>query len=143
MIGLLLVTHGRLGEVLLETMMHVVGPQQQIGVVGVSDTDDPALLRPQADSMVNHLDTGDGVLVLTDIFGSSPSNLALALREPGRVEVVSGVNVPMLVKIAKTRGDLDLAACVEKATMAGRKYIAAASQLPASCLHGGRIACAS
>ncbi|GBQ85293.1 MULTISPECIES: PTS sugar transporter subunit IIA [Gluconobacter] len=141
MIGLMLITHGRLGDVLLETLVHVVGPQTQVGVVGVADDDDPAMLRPAAERLLQRLDTGDGVLVLTDIFGSSPSNLALSLREPGHVEVVSGVNVPMLVKLAKTRRDLDLAGCVEKATMAGRKYIAVASQLPAPCLHGGPRAC--
>ncbi|EHH67916.1 PTS sugar transporter subunit IIA [Gluconobacter morbifer] len=141
MIGLMLVTHGRLGDVLLETMEHVAGPQSQIGIVGVGDDDDPAVLRPGADCLLHRLDTGDGVLVLTDIFGSSPSNLALSLREPGRVEVVSGVNVPMLVKLAKTRACLDLAGCVDKATIAGRKYIAVASQLPDPCLHGGPRAC--
>ena len=141
MIGLMLVTHGRLGEVLLETMVHVVGPQAQIGIVGVGDDDDPAYLRPEADRLLHQLDTGDGVLVLTDIFGSSPSNLALSLRQPGHVEVVSGVNVPMLVKLAKTRAGLDLEGCIEKATMAGRKYIAVASQLPDPCLHGGPRPC--
>ncbi|KXV49785.1 PTS sugar transporter subunit IIB, partial [Gluconobacter japonicus] len=115
MIGLMLVTHGRLGEVLLETMVHVVGPQAQIGIVGVGDDDDPALLHPEADRLLHQLDTGDGVLVLTDIFGSSPSNLALSLRKPGHVEIVSGVNVPMLVKLAKTRAGLDLEGCIEKA----------------------------
>ncbi|GBR43296.1 MULTISPECIES: PTS sugar transporter subunit IIA [Neokomagataea] len=142
MIGVLLVMHGRLGEVLLETLVHVVGPQAQIECVAVTDHDDPVALRPQADASLQRLDTGEGVLVLTDIFGSSPSNLALSLRNPGRVEVLAGANVPMLVKLAKSRPCLDLAGCVEKATLAGRKYIAAASQLPDPCLQGGpRSAC--
>lgn len=137
MIGLLLVMHGRLGDALLETLVHVVGPQAQIDVVSVGSTDDPVSLWPMADSLVQRLDTGDGVLILTDIFGSSPSNLALSLRRPGRIEVVAGVNVPMLVKLAKTRSSLDLTDCIEEAALSGRKYIAAASQLPGSCLQGG------
>ena len=141
MIGGWMETSGRLGEVQLEAMVNEVGPKAQIGIVGVGDDDDPALLRPEADKLLHQLDTGEGVLVLTDIFGSSPSNLALSHREPGHVEVVSVVKVPMLVKLAKTRVGLDLEGFIEKSTMAGRKYIAVASQLPDPCLHGGPRPC--
>ncbi|QDH24975.1 PTS sugar transporter subunit IIA [Neokomagataea tanensis] len=142
MIGILLVMHGRLGEVLLETLVHVVGPQAQIECLAVTDHDDPVGLKPQADEAVARLDTGAGVLVLTDIFGSSPSNLALSLRQAERVEVLAGANVPMLVKLAKSRACLDLTGCIDVAMLAGRKYIAAASQLPNPCLQGGpRSAC--
>ncbi|GBR05613.1 PTS sugar transporter subunit IIA [Asaia siamensis] len=138
MIGIVLVTHGSLAQSLIEIVTHVVGPQVQMAVMGIMPDDDIALARAQLTAAINAVDTGDGVLLLTDIFGSTPSNLALSLRHESRVEVLAGVNVPMLVKLAKTRCTRSLAECAELATMAGRKYIAAAYQLPESCLQGGK-----
>lgn len=138
MIGIVLITHGRLGEALREIVEHVVGTQRQLETLAVDHADDVAALRPALLDRVRRVDTGDGVLVLTDIFGSTPSNVALSVRREGVVEVMAGVNVPMLVKLAKARAQRDLDACIELATMAGRKYIAAASQLPESCLQGGK-----
>jgi len=138
MIGIVLVTHGSLAQSLLEIVTHVVGPQPQIAVMGIMPDDDVVTARALLETAISAVDTGDGVLLLTDMFGSTPSNLALSLRQEGRVEVLAGVNVPMLVKLAKTRCTRSLAECAELATMAGRKYIAAAYQLPASCLQGGK-----
>ncbi|GAB6855214.1 PTS sugar transporter subunit IIA [Asaia astilbis] len=138
MIGIVLVTHGSLAQSLLEIVTHVVGPQAQIAVMGIMPDDDVPVARAELDSTIKGVDTGDGVLLLTDIFGSTPSNLSLSLRQEGRVEVLAGVNVPMLVKLAKTRCKRSLAECADLATMAGRKYIAAAHELPESCLQGGK-----
>ncbi|GBR00029.1 PTS sugar transporter subunit IIA [Asaia lannensis] len=138
MIGIVLVTHGSLAQSLLEIVTHVVGPQRQIAVMGISPDDDVVAARTLLDAAIASVDAGDGVLLLTDMFGSTPSNLALSLRQEGRVEVLAGVNVPMLVKLAKARCTRSLAECAELATMAGRKYIAAAYQLPPSCLQGGK-----
>ncbi|CDG38579.1 MULTISPECIES: PTS sugar transporter subunit IIA [Asaia] len=138
MIGIVLVTHGSLAQSLLEIVTHVVGPQPQIEVMGVSPDDDVVAARARLGAAIASVDTSDGVLLLTDMFGSTPSNLALSLRQEGLVEVLAGVNVPMLVKLAKTRCTRSLAECAELATLAGRKYIAAAYELPPSCLQGGK-----
>ncbi|GBQ13569.1 PTS sugar transporter subunit IIA [Swaminathania salitolerans] len=138
MIGIVLVTHGSLAQSLLEIVTHVVGPQAQIATLGVLPDDDVVIARARLTAAIRAVDSGDGVLLLTDIFGSTPSNVALSLRVEGRIEVLAGVNVPMLVKLAKTRRTLNLAECAELATLAGRKYIAAAYQLPPSCLQGGK-----
>lgn len=138
MIGIVLVTHGSLAYSLLEVVTHVVGPQVQIATMGIMPDDDVAATRTLLNAAIATVDTGDGVLLLTDMFGSTPSNLALSLRKEGHVEVLAGVNVPMLVKLAKTRCTRSLAECAELATLAGRKYIAAAYQLPPSCLQGGK-----
>lgn len=138
MIGIVLVTHGQLGAAFRDVVEHVMGPQAQIATIAVADETQIAALRPDLQDAVRTVDTGDGVLVLTDIFGSTPSNLALTVRDPGHVEVIAGLNVPMLVKLVKTRDRKDLAGCIDLATMAGRKYIAAASDLPESCLQGGK-----
>ena len=96
--------------------------------------------RAEVEALVERVDTGDGVIVLTDMFGSTPSNIAIAMLERPHVEVLAGVNLPMLVKLAKTRGDSDLEGCATLAAAVGRKYIASASQLPAPCL-GGAACC--
>ncbi|GBR26452.1 PTS sugar transporter subunit IIA [Kozakia baliensis] len=138
MIGMILITHGALGEALRDIVTHVVGPQCQFQAIGVDCLDDIVATRAKLQTAIAETDDGEGVLLLTDIFGSTPSNLALSLRREGQVEVLAGVNVPMLVKLAKTRSNHTLAECAELATSAGRKYIAAASQLPPSCLQGGK-----
>ncbi len=140
MIGMVLITHGELGETLRAAMEHVVGPQKQVATVSIGADDQIPLCRRTLAQQIDQVDTGDGVMVLTDMFGSTPSNLAIAAMERGGVEVVAGVNLPMLVKLAKTRSQRTLAECADIAETAGRKYIAAASHLPSSCL-GGAMCC--
>jgi len=138
MIGMVLITHGTLGETLRAAMEHVVGPQDQIECVSI-DADDPlGTCRTTILDSVHRVDSGDGALLVTDMFGSTPSNLALSVMEEGRSDVLAGVNLPMLVKLAKVRGDHTLAECATIAETAGRKYIATASHLPAPCLGGAR-----
>ena len=140
MIGVVLGTHGGLGDALRSAMEHVVGVQAQVATVAVGPDDDMDAMRGQIAARMDEVDTGDGTVLLTDMFGSTPSNLCLAMRARGNVEVISGVNLPMLVKLAKARGCCPLGECVDRAEAAGRKYIAAASHLPASCLGGSACA---
>lgn len=140
MIGLVLITHGDIGASLRSAMEHVVGPQQQLVTLSIGADDDIQARRRDLEASIGAVDRGDGVVLLTDMFGSTPSNLAVAMLDRGGVEVIAGVNLPMLVKLGKIRSNRTLAECVEIAEMAGRKYIAAASHLPGSCL-GGAICC--
>jgi mannose PTS system EIIA component len=140
MIGMVLVTHGELGDTLKRAMEHVVGPQAQLATLNIEAGDDPVLRRADLQSVIAGVDTGDGVLLLTDMFGSTPSNLAISMMEPDRVEVLAGVNVPMLVKLAQIRNGHPLEECADLAEGAGRKYISTASHLPPQCL-GGASSC--
>ncbi len=141
MIGVVLVTHGAVGDALRSAMEHVVGEQPQVATVAIGPDDDMDRMRAQILASVDEVDTGDGAILLTDMFGGTPSNLCLSMLARGGVEVISGVNLPMLVKLAKARAGFTLAECVDRAEAAGRKYIAAASHLPAACLGGS--ACVS
>ncbi len=119
MIGILIITHGNLGESLLQCASHVLNKvPPQTAQLGVSSRDDPALLLPKAISLVKELDSGSGVLVLTDIFGGSPSNMASKVVAPGKVEAVCGVNLPMLIRVLTYR-DRDLQTIVTKAISGG------------------------
>ena len=129
MIGLVLITHGRLAEELRLAMEHVVGAQRNVATVCIGPEDDMEGRRAEILSRINEVDTGDGVVLLTDMFGGTPSNLAISQMVRKGVEVLSGVNLPMLVKLAKVRGSQPLAAAVDCAQTAGRKYIAAASHV--------------
>jgi|GEM_PF-76108 len=140
MIGMVLVTHGELGEMLRAAMEHVVGPQKQVATLSIAANDDIANCRNALEQEIEQVDTGDGVMLLTDMFGSTPSNLALAAMERGGIEVIAGVNLPMLVKLAKIRSQRTLSECTDIGEAAGRKYIAAASHLPPTCL-GGATCC--
>ncbi len=133
MIGLVLVTHGRLADELRKAMEHVVGPQRNVGTVCIGPDDDTERRRTEIRTLITQVDTGDGVVLLTDMFGGTPSNLAISMMSRDGVEVLSGVNLPMLVKLAKVRSTQTLAECVECAQVAGRKYIAAASHVLPSC----------
>jgi len=135
MIGIVLITHGPIGAALCVAMEHVVGPQTQIASIGIDSDDDTLARRDDIEAAIRHVDRGDGVLLLTDMFGSTPSNLALSFRDGEHVEVLAGVNMPMLVKLAKARPTYTFAECIEHATAAGRKYIYAASHLPEPCLN--------
>ena len=136
MIGLILVTHGRLAEELRHAMEHVVGAQRNVDTICIGPDDDMETRRGDIEACIGRCDTGDGVVLLTDMFGGTPSNLAISMMERGGVEVIAGVNLPMLVKLAKIRSSQPLADAVVCAEEAGRKYIAAASHV----LHGGRPA---
>ena len=137
MIGLVLVTHGRLAEELRSAMEHVVGVQRNVATVCIGPDDDVEARRAEVHRCVEAVDTGDGVVMLTDMFGGTPSNLCIAQMDRAGVEVISGVNLPMLVKLAKVRSSQPLASAVDCAQEAGRKYIAAASRvLPQIKLNG-------
>jgi PTS system mannose-specific IIA component len=134
MIGLVLVTHGRLAEELRAVLEHVVGPQRNVATVCIGPDDDTEARRIDVQRAIDTVDTGDGVVLLTDMFGGTPSNLAMSYLERHGTEVISGVNLPMLVKLAKVRSSLPLADAVDCAQAAGRKYIAAASHVLAAAL---------
>jgi PTS system mannose-specific IIA component len=129
MIGLVLVTHGRLAEEFRSALEHVVGPQTQLATVSIGADDDLEGRRGDIMTAVAEVDSGEGVIILTDMFGGTPSNLAISLLESGRVEVLAGLNLPMLVKLARIRGDNNLVEAVVKGQEAGRKYINIASQI--------------
>jgi PTS system mannose-specific IIA component len=133
MIGLVLVTHGRLAVEFRGALEHIVGPQAQIETVSIAPDDDIERRRQDIlDAVSRASNGGSGVILLTDMFGGTPSNLAISVMEAGRVEVIAGVNLPMLIKLATVRVDRPLAEAVEQAQDAGRKYINVASQV----LHG-------
>jgi mannose PTS system EIIA component len=129
MIGIVLVTHGRLADELRSALEHVVGTQSQIEAIAIGPDDDITQRREQIIRSVHDVDTGEGVVVLTDMFGGTPSNLAISVMERGRIEVLAGVNLPMLVKLASIRRDASLDTAVQQAQDAGRKYINVASRL--------------
>jgi PTS system mannose-specific IIA component len=129
MIGLVLVTHGRLADEFLSALEHVVGEQPKVETISIGPEDDMEVRRGDILQAVARADDNDGVIILTDMFGGTPSNLAISLMETGRVEVIAGVNLPMLIKLASLRTDTSLTEAVEQAQEAGRKYIHVASQL--------------
>ena len=129
MIGLILVTHGRLAVEFIAALEHVVGPQAQIAAVCIGPEDDIEARREDILSAAAKVDTGSGAIVLTDMFGGTPSNLAISTMEQANVEVVAGVNLPMLIKLATTRDSGTLAEVAACAQEAGRKYINVASTL--------------
>ncbi|RMF73738.1 MAG: PTS sugar transporter subunit IIA [Alphaproteobacteria bacterium] len=129
MIGLVLVSHGRLAQELLAAMEHVVGPQEQVRVVSIGPDDDMEQRRQEILEAVEAVDEGDGVIVLTDMFGGTPSNLAISLLGRPRLEVIAGINLPMLIKLASTRAELPLEEAVSAAAEAGRRYINVASHV--------------
>ena len=129
MIGVVLVTHGRLAQEFIGALEHVVGPQENMAAVCIGPDDDMERRRREIVESVAKVDGGRGVVVLTDMFGGTPSNLAISVLDQGRVEVVAGVNLPMLIKLASLRGEESLATVIAEAQRAGRKYINVASQL--------------
>lgn len=129
MIGLILITHGRLAEAFREAMEHIVGPQQNLATVCISPDDDLESRCKEIQGLISKCNTGDGVILLTDIFGGTPSNLAIAMMELRGVEVIAGMNLPMLVKLGKIRSAYPLADAARYAEDAGRKYIELASNV--------------
>ena len=127
MIGLVIVTHGRLAEEFIFAMEHVVGPQAAVEAICIGPEDDMERRRKDILEACGRVDTGAGVILLTDMFGGTPSNLAISVMEQTRAEVIAGLNLPMLIKLASVRGKLSLDDCVAHAQEAGRKYISVAS----------------
>lgn len=129
MIGLVLVTHGGLATEFVTAMEHVVGPQAQIEAVCIGPDDDMEARRADIAAAVGRVDTGRGVIVLTDLFGGTPSNLAISLLETGRIEVIAGINLPMLIRLESARRTMNVVNAVAAAREAGRKYITVASEV--------------
>ncbi|MFN7195145.1 MAG: PTS sugar transporter subunit IIA [bacterium] len=129
MIGMVLVTHGRLAAEFVSALEHVVGPQRNIAAICIGPEDDMEMRRAEIIDAVARVDEGDGVAVVTDMFGGTPSNLARSILGKGKVEVVAGMNLPLLIKLASVRAAKPLDAAVLDAREAGRKYINVASQL--------------
>ena len=129
MIGLVLVTHGRLALEFIDALEHIVGPQANVAAICIGPDDDMEKRRKEIIDSVKRVDEGDGVVLLTDMFGGTPSNLAISVLDHGKVEVIAGINLPMLVKLATVRSKESLKKAVEQAQEAGRKYINVASQL--------------
>jgi PTS system mannose-specific IIA component len=129
MIGMVLVTHGRLADELVAALEHVVGPQPNVSTVCIGPDDDMEQRRRDILEQVGKVDDGAGVVVLTDMFGGTPSNLAISIMDKAKVEVIAGVNLPMLIKLASVRHHENLVDAVASAQEAGRKYINVASRL--------------
>ena len=127
MIGLVIVTHGRLAEEFVLAMEHVVGPQRGVEAICIGPEDDMERRRQDILAAVARVDDGQGVILLTDMFGGTPSNLAISVMDQTRAELIAGLNLPMLIKLASVRGRESLQACVAHAQDAGRKYISVAS----------------
>ncbi len=129
MIGLVLVTHGRLAEEFIAATEHVVGPQPNARAISIGPDDDMEQRRRDILAAVEEVDEGQGVILLTDMFGGTPSNLAISIMDRTRVEVIAGVNLPMLIKLASVRDEETLGEAVLHAQEAGRKYINVASRV--------------
>lgn len=129
MIGLVIVTHGRLADEFVAAMEHVVGPQKLVETVCIGPEDNMETRREDIITAVAAAEMGDGVIVLTDMFGGTPSNLAISILEEANIEVIAGVNLPLLVKLASVRKSSDMPAAVAEACDAGRKYIKLASNV--------------
>jgi len=129
MIGLVLVTHGLLANEFVVAMEHVVGPQTAIQAICIGPEDDMDLRRKDIARAIEAVDAGKGVILLTDLFGGTPSNLAISLMQPGRIEVIAGVNLPMLIRLEGARRAMGVKEAVAAAREAGRKYISVASEV--------------
>jgi len=129
MIGLVLVTHGRLASEFIVAMEHVVGPQERIAAIAIGPDDDMERRRKDIARAIAKVDDGSGVIILTDLFGGTPSNLAISLMKSDKIEVIAGVNLPMLIRLEGARKTMDVRSAVAAAREAGRKYISVASEI--------------
>lgn len=129
MIGLVIVTHGSLAQEFRSALEHVHGPQEQFAVISIGPSDDMETRRGEILDAIKAVNTGSGAILLTDMFGGTPSNLAISVMEGEDVEVVAGLNLPMLIKLASVRGECSLEQAAEEAQEAGRKYISIASKI--------------
>lgn len=129
LLGMVLVTHGQLAAEMVTAMEHVVGPQRSIATVCIGPNDNMEMRRDEIAAAIRKVDGGRGVIMLTDLFGGTPSNLAISLLEQGKTEVIAGVNLPMLIRLESARKTMDLHAAVLAAKEAGQKYISVASEM--------------
>jgi len=129
MIGMVLVTHGNLATEFRAALEHVVGPQKQLIAISIGPEDDMERRRADIINAIHEADSGEGVVVLTDMFGGTPSNLAISVMNGGKVEVLAGINLPMLIKLASVRDATTLEQAVQQAQDAGRKYVYIASKV--------------
>ena len=129
MIGAVLVTHGNLATELVKVMEHVVGPQDQLTTITIDPDDDMEKRREDILNSVQSVDKGLGVIILTDMFGGTPSNLAISIMEQAKIDIIAGVNLPMLIKLASVRSTETISDAVAQAREAGQKYIMVASQV--------------
>ncbi|MBL23485.1 MAG: PTS fructose transporter subunit IIA [Rhodospirillaceae bacterium] len=129
MIGVVLVTHGRLAEEFLAAVEHVVGPQTHFAAISIGADDDMDQRRQEIIESAKEVDMGDGIILLTDMFGGTPSNMAISLLDQDKIDVIAGVNLPMLIKLVSIRAEKSLPEVVEESQEAGRKYINVASEL--------------
>ncbi len=129
MIGMVVVTHGRLAEEFISAMEHVVGPQKAVRAICIGPDDDMEQRRQDIMNAVKDVDQGSGVILLTDMFGGTPSNLAISIMENANVEVIAGINLPMLIKLASVRMVSTMEEAINAAQDSGRKYINIASQV--------------
>jgi PTS system mannose-specific IIA component len=128
MIGLILVTHGALAIEFVYAMEHVVGRQEAVATICIAPHDDMERRRKDIADAVKKVDSGNGVIILTDLFGGTPSNLAISLMRAGEIEVIAGINLPMLIRLAGARKTMDVTGAVAAAREAGRNYITVASE---------------
>ena len=128
-IGVVLVTHGNLATELVKVMEHVVGPQTQLTTITIGPDDDMEKRREDILSSVQLVDKGLGAIILTDMFGGTPSNLAISIMEQANIDIIAGVNLPMLIKLASVRSTETISDAVTQAREAGQKYIMVASQV--------------
>jgi len=128
MIGMVLVTHGNLAAEFVHAMEHVVGRQEAVATVCIAPNDDMEVRRKEISEAVAKVDSGEGAVILTDLFGGTPSNLAISLMKAGRIEVIAGINLPMLIRLAGARKAMPIGQAVKAARDAGRNYITIASE---------------
>lgn len=128
MIGMILVTHGKLAEHFIDAMEHVVGKQDGVATICIGPNDDMEQRRQDIADAIKQVDTGKGAIILTDLFGGTPSNLAISLLDTGHIEVIAGINLPMLIRLAGARKSMGVVEAVNAAQTAGRNYITVASE---------------
>ena len=140
MIGMILVTHGRLADHFIDAMEHVVGKQEGVATICIGPNDDMEQRRADIADAIRTVDQGQGAIILTDLFGGTPSNLAISLLDTGRVEVIAGINLPMLIRLAGARKSMNVVEAVNAAQTAGRNYITVASEFLGQDLESARKA---
>ena len=140
MIGMILVTHGRLAEHFIDAMEHVVGKQDGVATICIGPNDDMEQRRADIADAIREVDEGQGAIILTDLFGGTPSNLAISLLDTGHVEVIAGINLPMLIRLAGARKSMNVVEAVNAAQTAGRNYITEASEFLGQDLESARKA---
>ena len=140
MIGMILVTHGRLAEHFIDAMEHVVGKQDGVATICIGPNDDMEQRRADIADAIREVDEGQGAIILTDLFGGTPSNLAISLLDTGHVEVIAGINLPMLIRLAGARKSMNVVEAVNAAQTAGRNYITGASEFLGQDLESARKA---